>query len=137
MLKAIAEAVFGDLGKPPQLQYASLTLDLAMCLRPGAVLFVEVLLVQSITRFPLMPSSRCHATQTPYLEEFFTKIHPAIPEPYVLISGDSDLTNPGEWRHMLLEPKVGQQAMNTPGAQEPSALLSLRGIDSSLVWHEQ
>lgn len=44
--------------------------------------------------------------KTDYLREFFTSVHPTIINPYILITHNSDYPAPGEFGHMLDDPKI-------------------------------
>jgi hypothetical protein len=44
--------------------------------------------------------------KTDYLETFFTQLHPLIPEPYILLTHNSDFPAPGHYGPMLEDPKL-------------------------------
>ena len=75
-MKLLADAHYGSSNVPDdevkKIRHMDLE-HLLPCLKPGAVIFVD----------------------TPSLEKFFANIYSKIKIPFVLISGDSDLSAPG------------------------------------------
>ena len=54
--------------------------------------------------------------KTDFIREFFTQIHPKIPNPYIIISHNSAYPNPGSCKEFLDDPKIlAWFAQNTEG----------------------